>query len=83
MRLFCAHPNPPPEAWGEGVDDVAGFSNHKALNRLHFFPSNHQWKEFLANAITGSQRRDKPRVAALVGATAVGRPRWPWPWPVA
>ena len=39
MRLFHPpHPNPP-EGGGEGADDVAGFSNHKALNRFHFFPS--------------------------------------------
>ena len=40
MRLFHPpSPQPsPPEAGGEGVDDVAGFSNHKALNRFHFFP---------------------------------------------
>ncbi len=39
---FVLPPSPqpsPPEAGGEGVGDVAGFSNHKALNRFHFFPS--------------------------------------------
>jgi hypothetical protein len=39
MRSFCP-PNPlPPEASGEGVGDAAGFSDYKALNRFHFFPS--------------------------------------------
>jgi hypothetical protein len=29
----------PPEAGGEGVEEVAGFSNHKALNQFTFSPS--------------------------------------------
>ena len=29
----------PPEAGGEGVGDVARFSNHKTFTRFHFIPS--------------------------------------------
>ena len=42
LHAIVPPPSPqpsPPEAGGEGVDDGAGFSNHKALNRFHFFPS--------------------------------------------
>ena len=39
MRSFCLTQPSPPEAWGEEVGDVAGFSNHKALNRFTFPPS--------------------------------------------
>ena len=31
-------PTSPPEAGGEGVEEVTGFSNHKALNQQHFSP---------------------------------------------
>ncbi len=31
-------------------------------------------------AISPPHALEKPRVAALVGATASGQPRWPWPW---
>ena len=31
--------NPLPEAGREGVEEVAGFSNHKALNQFTFSPS--------------------------------------------
>jgi hypothetical protein len=33
------HPLPPKRGCGEGVNDVAGFNNHKVLNRFHFSPS--------------------------------------------
>ena len=41
MRLYLPpSPTPsPPEAGGEGVGDVAAFSNIEALNQFHFFPS--------------------------------------------
>ena len=29
----------PPEAGGEGGEEAAGFSNHKALNQVDFSPS--------------------------------------------
>ena len=42
LHAVVSPPSPqpsPPEAGGEGVGNVAGFSNHKALNRFHSFPS--------------------------------------------
>ena len=38
-RVWPPSPQPsPPEAGGEGVGDVAGLSDHKALNLFHIFP---------------------------------------------
>jgi hypothetical protein len=33
------HPDPLPPSGGEGVTDLAGIINHKALNPFTFFPS--------------------------------------------
>jgi hypothetical protein len=40
MRPSCPpHPNPLPPKREEGVEEAAGFSNHKTLNQFTFSPS--------------------------------------------
>ena len=51
----------PPETGGEGVGDVAEFSNHKALNRVHFFPLPH-WGEGQGEREVISSEQKKPSV---------------------